>query len=204
MKARFEALSESDQQKILDNCRYYDIEDIERYNFIYADFKESMKAVGIRVDEIYFSGFSSQGDGAMFEGYVDDWSKFLASINAPECFNHAEIYGDLMFSVKHHGHYYHSNSTSYSTDMNLNNFYEGGTIRRHAMDALIEECEEKQDELWDSCEEAFKGHMDQLYSNLKQEYDYLTSDEHVLESLIDTGELEEILNEMEEDEYQST
>jgi hypothetical protein len=198
VKARFEALSQSDQQKILDKHRYYEVSDFDWYDCIYDDFKESMKVVGIQVDEIYFSGFASQGDGAMFEGRVDDWPKFLASISAPECFNHEDIYDSLSFSVKHRGHYYHRNSTSYSSDADLTNGYSEGTIRWHAIEALIEECEQQLDALWDSCEEAFKDHMNDLYKNLEEEYDYLTSNEYVLERLIETDQLEEELDELDE------
>lgn len=198
MKARFEALSSTDQASILDKHRYDEVSDSDWYECVYDVFKEDMENIGIQVDEIYHSGFSSQGDGAMFEGSVNDWPKFLASINAPGCFAHVEIYGDLFFSVKHHGHYYHCNSTSYSTDANLNNFYEEGTIRWHAMEALIEECERELDGLWEQCEEAFKDHMKDLYKRLNDEYDYFTSDEYVLARLIETDQLEEELDELDE------
>lgn len=36
---------------------------------------------GFRVDEILYSGFGSQGDGAMFEGVVSDWGKFTFGKN---------------------------------------------------------------------------------------------------------------------------
>lgn len=198
MKARFEALSKKDRDNILDKYRYDETEDSDWYEYVYDRFKEDMKNIGIQVDRIYHSGFSCQGDGAMFEGSVNDWPKFLASINAPECFNHAEIYGDLYFSVTHHGHYSHYNSTSYSTNADFINFYEEGTIRWHAMAALIEECEGELDGLWEHCKDVFRDHMKDLYKRLNDEYDYLTSDEYVLERLIETDQLEEELDELDE------
>ena len=44
-----------------------------------------------------------------------------------------------------------------------------------------------------------RGHADQLYSDLEAEYEYLTSDEQVLESLIANGSLEEQLERYESD-----
>ena len=37
---------------------------------LYADFTNDCAALGVRVDDIQFSGFYSQGDGAVFSGRV--------------------------------------------------------------------------------------------------------------------------------------
>lgn len=88
--------------------------------------KTAGACLGIHVDRLFFSGFSSQGDGACFTGsyaYRKGWRKALR----------AEFGGDLLIelasigqrlqdlqrpafykvyaSVKHSGHYYHENCT---------------------------------------------------------------------------------------------
>ena len=52
----------------------------EWWDFIYDDVKQSASIIGIEINKIYFSGFSSQGDGACFEGsykYAPGWRKAL-------------------------------------------------------------------------------------------------------------------------------
>ncbi len=200
MKERFEALHHTAQQKILDKHRYSEVEDNDWSEFIQEDFKEDMEKFGIRVDEIYFSGFCCQGDGAMFEGRIDNWPKFLEHVNAPECFNHEGIYDNMSFKVGHSGRYYHSNSTSYETSMELDNYHPKYTLRWHAMQALIDECEAHIEAFREQCEECFKEHMDDLYKALEEQHDYLTSDEYVLERLIETDQMEDELKEYEDED----
>jgi arginyl-tRNA synthetase len=56
------------------------------------------------------------------------------------------------------------------------------------------------DKLHDEFEEAFKDHMRDLYNRLEVEYDALTSDEAVLDSLHANDMLDEIIDEL-ENEY---
>lgn len=200
MKERFEALPYSDQQAILDKHRYNEVEDNDWGECEEDDFREDMKEFGIRVDKVYYDISYCQGAGAMFEGKVNDWPKFLAHIKAPECFNHEDVYNTISCEVKHSGWYSHSLSTNYSHEMDLGNSYEKGSIRWHAMEALIVECEANYDSFQTQCEECFKGHMDDLYKTLEKQYEYLTSDEYVLERLIETEQLEEELQEYEDEE----
>jgi hypothetical protein len=45
--------------------------DYEWYDYLYTQFKADCLPKGVRVDNIRFSGFGSQGDGAAFDGQVD-------------------------------------------------------------------------------------------------------------------------------------
>ena len=54
--------------------------DYEWWEFIYDDAKNLGKCIGLRIDNIYFSGFYSQGDGCCFSGYYTyrkGWKKAL-------------------------------------------------------------------------------------------------------------------------------
>ncbi len=192
MKARFEALSSSDQQAILDKHR--DSDD-DWWDYVYEDFKRDMEEIGIEVDRIYFSGFWSQGDGACFEGRVSDWPKFLISITAPSRWMYEDIHACLSVSCQHSGHYYHYNSVKFDCDFDGFNAYKEGSLRWHAMEALNEECNEEIEDFFNQCEEAFKDHMKDLYKSLERAYDYLHSDEYVLERLIESEELEGAIDE---------
>ena len=203
MREKFLALPESAQKDILDKHRDAH-NDYEWWEGVYTNFKEDMANIGISVNQMFFSGFWGQGDGACFEGCISNWTKFLPTLTGYSCFLHKDIYDTLIFGVKHRGYYYHSNSTAYSSDFDYVNPYEENTIRWYAMEALIKECNEKLDDFWGACEEAFKDHMDDLYKQLEKEHDYLTSDEYILKRLIDTDELEEEINEYIESTAEST
>lgn len=183
--------------------KYRDINtDSEWWDCTYSDFKERMTAIGIDVDEMYFSGFWSQGDGACFEGSVSDWGLFLQSLgyDNPILLQHAADHWS--FSVKHSGHYYHENCTSFSGELPMPDGYD----TEEFIDYFSPYTEDFRSQAWvavisgftanfeDEFRDAFKDHMRQLYKDLEAEYDYLTSDEAVWESL----EANEMTDELEE------
>lgn len=169
------------------------------------DFTNRMEAIGIEVDNVYWSGFWSQGDGAMFEGRVKDWGKYLAHLgyDDPILIDAAE--NNWSYSWRHSGHYYHEYSVSYNDEVfypenPYTSGYYGGldvpeeerfrgavwdaTLERHDLLALSEQIQED-----------LRDHMRDLYRQLEAEYDYLTSDEAVIEWMeandIDQDELNE-------------
>lgn len=180
------------QQALID--RYRDINtDYGWWDSIYSDFKEDMANIGIRVEQMYFSGFWSQGDGACFEGWVDDWSLFLKSLGITNDVLMEFANNHWAFSVKHRGHYYHENCTSFSIDMpnpdgedddwfiERYSPYRVDDFRSVAWLAVLKEFDFFSMEK--TFRDAFKDHMRQLYKDLEAEYDYLTSDEAVWEVL---------------------
>ena len=61
----FEELDEAVQEKAIE--KFYDLNIHEGWwDSVYEMYKED--ETGFDIDKIYFSGFASQGDGAMFEG----------------------------------------------------------------------------------------------------------------------------------------
>lgn len=208
---RFNALTTRQKDEILDKRRHWNTENTDWHECAYDDFKLEMDAIGIDVDDIFFSGFSSQGDGACFEGRVSNWAKFLESIGytCPALTGLADTAWG--FSVRHSGWYYHENCTSFSSDMASPKDYEEDSleafidmyspynteIQNAAFVAILQGYD--YNKLHDEFEEAFKGHMRALYSTLEVEYDHLTSDEAVLESLEANDMLAEIINELEEE-----
>jgi hypothetical protein len=59
-------------ESLIDKYRHINVEHVEWWDSEYDCFKQDMAEVGIEVDNIYFSGFWSQGDGACFEGKIDN------------------------------------------------------------------------------------------------------------------------------------
>ena len=149
------------------------------------DAKEALKVLGYRVDNIYYRGFSSQGDGACFTGnfYASDYDskgtngaqkllvdrptdKELARC-AAELERILLACPELSASISHFGHYSHEMSTRFDIDLGD---------------------EENRDEsLDDETEEAFKevsqDLMRWIYKALETDYEYRMSDEAIEEDI---------------------
>lgn len=206
-RERFDALDERDKAKILDKHRHWNTE-VDWWDSAYDRFKEDMDAKGIHVTNIYFSGFSSQGDGACFEGAVYDWPVFLKALGYD---NHVLIdfaKDTWSFNVKHRGHYYHENCTSFHMEFPLPEDYEewdflqvygcGEELRDAALITALSV--HSGNALEAQFTDAFKDHMRDLYRRLEEEHEYLTSDEVVLETLDANDMLDELIEEAMESE----
>lgn len=159
--------------------------DYEWWDATYEDAKTIGKFLGWEIDKIYFSGFSSQGDGACFEGnwlpgnvnvegleeYVTDdelsriGKDFAKLVNALSLNRKlARLEGNAFdespgASVRNKGYYSHSGCTNFQvSDMDGE--------QEHA---LID---------------ASRALMDWIYRQLEKEYDWLNADEQVAESII--------------------
>lgn len=209
LRERFHVLPVKQQQKILSKHRYI-LTEHDWWDCVYDDFKTDMAVIGIEVERMFFSGFSSQGDGACFEGKVEDWSLFLPSVGR-DCPALIKLATDAWyFSVKHRGHYYHENCTDFDVDMrhptgNLDEDFWFGNgvyvpypseIQTAAWVAILRQYNYEYME--EEFTEIFKQHMRSLYRRLEVEYDNLTSDECVLETLEANDLLDEALTEMED------
>lgn len=208
---RWLALSEERRDTLLEKYRNTNVEDVEWWDSVYEQFDEQMAEVGIYVNRethgrqglqrlcIYFSGFWSQGDGACFEGHVDDWHKFLIAAGEP---NLAELYlkldQNLHLSWCQSGHYYHSCCTSFASDLAAENPHdeEDDPFMHGVWKTLFED-----GMLFERHEDDFiayvRGLMDELYKDLEKEYEYLTSDETVVEYILDHCE-EQLIEDPEE------
>ena len=177
-RERFNQLPERDQRAILDKHRDINTE-YDWWDYTYENFKVDMEAKGIEVDRIFFSGFWSQGDGAMFEyttlgdtlfsNFVDqlDLSPMRKSWLKTQTFAQSE--------GTHSGHYYHENCCSHVIDFEpkfswSENFWEWiGSFADQYEQFVISE---------------YKTLCRELYSRLSKYNDELTSDEQVAETII--------------------
>ena len=189
---KFDELPDSAKEKARDwwrECEMLDGLDLIDMNA--DDFNEIAKLLGIEFDQrpvklmgggtryeskIWYSGFSSQGDGACFEGRYSYAKGMRKAIRA-----HAPLDTELhriadgLFDLQrrafyrlearaiHHGRYYHSGCMS--VDVSLAN---GADVSRS-----IEE----------DTRDLLRSFADWIYRQLKEEYEYRMSDENVDESI---------------------
>ena len=125
-----------------------------------------------RKPNIFFSGFSSQGDGACFEG-TWNYKRGMVKAIAEDYPKDGELYRialelskiarrtfyTVSARVKHSGHYYHSGCMS----MDIQN--------------------DKGPDVEKDVEQAMRDFADWIYKHLENEYDYQNSDEAASESI---------------------
>ena len=134
---------------------------------------------------IYWSGFSSQGDGACFEA---SWSAKAVQTgkikeNAPtdkllgcvalELERIALIFPTATFTVSHQGRYYHKNSTDFDISITDNEGQQIDTLQTAAaaLDLIANT----------------KDFMGWIYRQLERAYDYEQSNEAVDENIVANG-----------------
>lgn len=185
----FDELSDTAKEKARSEYREGMMND-DWYECTYEYAETIAKILGIEVDtravprmdgkfnnhpKIFFSGFSSQGDGACFEGrysYSKGWRKKLKEY-APQDTELFRIGMELEKAqrpsfylcsarIKHSGHYNHSGCMS---------------IEVECMDVSPKQ------EWEEAITQALRDFADWIYSSLEREYDYRMSDECVDENI---------------------
>lgn len=169
----FEEHSKEVQEKILE--KHYSVNvDHEWYESTLENLTEALQKAGFNDINIYFSGFSRQGDGAQFNGYYIFEGKKLAKIKKeyPKWIelhdfvrgleNIASKYSDIYFKISHKGHYSHENCTEFYFERN-----DYKEVKSEHEETIIHHC---------------KSFMKEIYSLLEDEYDYLTSEEAIKET----------------------
>ena len=112
-------VTSSQRTALLEKYRYINVEHDEWWDCVESDFKEDMKAVGIDVHRIHFSGFCSQGDGACFVDQLDNALVYLDHHHKdqyPMIRKLLEAGGGVYASCDHMGRYYHENCTQFWVD----------------------------------------------------------------------------------------
>jgi len=183
---KFDELSDSAKEK----ARWWyreDQLDYDWWEFVYEQADTAAKHLGINIDRkgkhtpaIYFSGFSSQGDGACFEGsyrYKKGWKEALQTEFGPgDTLNEllsigqalqktqARQFYKLEATCRHRGHYQHSGCMSVEVS--------------HA-DSMYRDVGDAEDEITT----LLRDFADWIYTRLNAEHLHLMSDEQVDESI---------------------
>ena len=174
----FEELSAPAKQNAIENHRDINTHD-GWWEPIFEGITEEAEQAGFHVGNIYFSGFWSQGDGAMFEyttlgdtlfsNFVDqlDLSPMRKSWLKTQTFAQSE--------GTHSGHYYHENCCSHVIDFEPKFSWSENFWR------WISSFADQYEEFVIS---EYKTLCRELYSRLSKYNDELTSDEQVAETII--------------------
>lgn len=193
----------SQQNSLIEKYRYINVEFHDWWQDVYSGFTEDMKEVGIAVERMYFSGFYSQGDGACFVGCFDNTRTYLDKHHAdqfPMIRKLLDHGGDVYATSTHTGHYYHSHSITIILEGD--SLWQCIESKSELQDKIIEQWDElltkEMSDLETAITDQWRAYMDELYDRLEKEYEYLTSDDAVWDT-IEANELEEEVEEEEED-----
>ena len=191
----------SQRTALLEKYRYINVEHNNWWDCVESDFIEDMKAVGIYVDRIYFSGFWSQGDGACFVGSLDNALTYLNHHHVdqfPMLRKLVEMGGSVWATSEHRGRYYHSSSVSINAECEA--FWQCANPKSELQEAVIQRWDGMVDkEIVDfeaALAEQWRTYMNDLYTKLEEEHDYLTSDDGVWDTLV----ANELIEDLEEEE----
>ncbi len=149
--------------------------DYEWWDSIYEDATRMGELMGLDIKKIYFSGFSSQGDGACFEGswYASNVKPGEVKKEAPvdkelhriaQEFERLAAYG-LSFTVKQSGHYMHKYCTSFDI-----------SVPDEIEDTKVNELEE-------ALKENARDYMEWIYRTLEKEHDWMLEDAQIEDSI---------------------
>lgn len=156
--------------------------DHDWWDFIYDDFKADCALKGVQVDDIVFSGFWSQGDGAAFAGkvYVYEWMEIMKlDAQYPIAYLACKSDGSYVTLRRGSGYNMLSNLEDHLYDSEPEGVFAG--LDEMEWRELVEEqfdAMSVESEILTYCEDLAKD----LYKSLRDEYDHLTSEESFIES----------------------
>ena len=174
---KFSELSDEAKEKAIEHCRQINVEDTDWYEFVYEGWYALLKSYGFTDAKIYFSGFFSQGDGACFDARIDIKKAFkkytLKSLLTGNKVKHARAIANYIDSycsariitVNYHYNHERTRRIESSIDRDLPRL-------NVAVEKFFDWMEEKRLEL---CRK--------IYKSLEENYNYLTSDEVVIEAI---------------------
>jgi hypothetical protein len=183
-----------EQLKLIEKHR--DINDFDDwYDWTYDDFKTQMANKHIEVDDIRFSGFWSQGDGASFTGCITDNKAFFEAHGLTESYpwitKLMDMGGDFTLKIERVSHHYaHENTIGVDlifTTMFCHIIGQRDDLRSVIADRWDQHLDEEYASLTDVVAKIVRGYCRDLYEQLEKEYDYLTSNEAVWEAIEANG-----------------
>lgn len=177
------------KETTLDDYRYINVEH-EWWECHYEYWLEELEKKGYSDVEIQFSGFHSQGDGASFTGFVrsDEVCKFM------ELHGLAEKYPNV-YAIAGQGYVHltldrissrYAHAFTVEPDGELEEVIEledGADLRDIALYRIYESARAEWVNFINDYSVLSHKYMDKIYDDLRNDFDYLTSDEAVRETL---------------------
>ena len=179
---KFDELSKEVQEKVIEKNRHINVHD-DWHEFVIEDWiNEVIPSRGFDATRIYYSGFWSQGDGAMFEygGITDELrNEFIDTLNLSPM-RKQWVLNNIYTSAsgRHSGHYSHDGCCSHSIYWEIDN----GDL--HWTTNFYQWLESFGDDFEAFIVDRYKDICQDLYRTLEKEYDYLLEDEQILETLL--------------------
>lgn len=189
---RFDELSKEAQMKVVENHGVDFVNNDYWYEYVYEDFKDELKnEYGFEADDISFSGFWNQGDGASFTGEFVDPIEVVDKMLKPYltnvervCLSNLVDYIGVTRDTNRYAHKYTVSCAFSIKDIE--------TDKEELWDNLLE-----QRHVYDTLERkinAWKNAMcDKLYKDLEETYKWLTSYDHVADYYIICDDEEQFL-----------
>lgn len=156
------------------------------WDSVYEMFVEDMEQIGVWVgkEDITFSGFWNQGDGAAFEGRVKDWAKMFKHLGL---LLKLDNYRDNLAYMKFWADRPRRNCMRCDSyfDLEACPYDEVDDPIQHSLWYYMRPSLENLVELEDKLREVFEEAASKLYKDLEAEYDYLTDDEQIIEHILE-------------------
>jgi hypothetical protein len=176
----------NDQHKELIE-KYRDINtDHDWWDSTYEYWTEKLIEKGIEPDDFAFSGFWSQGDGASFCGLINI-VQFLKAHDLEAEYPAATFFaptGEISGKLHRSSHHYsHENTVQLTVYDDITNVFDEDDIRCDVYEAMANEFNYSALEFEEKVLEICRGYMRELYRDLEKEYEYLSSDEAVWETI---------------------
>ena len=193
----FDELSPEAKQNAIDRNRDYSVEGNDWWEPIIEGFTEDLEDIGMTDVECEFSGFHSQGDGASFTGKVSDNDKFLKSLGIDLFYPGLmglgnrlsdkietvinEIYESIYISIERYdSRHYHYNTISANVEVQGDDEIGFDLGLEIVIKISVSDiCERIEPMITDWAREKSK----ELYRNLENDYEELTSDESIASDL---------------------
>lgn len=179
---KFDKLPKTIKEKVIEKNRYINV-DLDNWSELHIeDFKKRLEKMGYENINIFYNGFYSQGDGACFIANINILKYIKGNLkNLIKCgmniFTIREVLNsDLYLDIKinRYGHYYHEKTM----DIDFNVYDD-------------ENPTEEKDKFLDDLKRYILAVSQKLarefYQKLENAYDYLTSEEIIIETLMTNG-----------------
>lgn len=155
---KFNELGDKAQQKAIEWYRETGF-DYEWHELNIESWEDDLRERGFMKPKIYFSGFSSQGDGACFTCEYIDFKLFLEG----KYNKYKEA--DLNAYITHNSHYYYATSTTVILS-------EGGDLEDNDHDEIEQAIKDERERLGN-----------EIYKSLEDEWDYLNTNAQIAETI---------------------
>lgn len=171
----FNELSDIAKQNAIDWYRTSSQYDNYYSESVIEDAKQIGSLFGLTIDNVYYSGFSSQGDGACFEGNYRYQKGSLKAVkqyapldvtlhNIVKCLQETQskAFYKLAATCKQRGHYMHSG----------------------CMNVTVSHLDDEYRDAESDITESLRDFANWIYKQLESAYDYENSDEQIIEAII--------------------